>query len=387
MISYEDLDLRIQADGAGFAVFAQRGSQTVIEPFDLDPALLCELADLELSGESARCGSALFDSLIRGRVRDLYHQGRGGGGSDPARGVRIRMLIDARDERLRPFVRLPWELLFDRSADTNRWIALDARRPIVRIVDSSEQPLAADTGDLRRVLLALASPAGEESLDFEGECGAVEEALVRNRVRPQIVKHTTRSALHKAISDSAPQIVHFMGHGELDSKRGEGVLLLEDGEGIRDALDASTFASFFVGRPAPRLVILTSCLTGTVGRERVFSAFSSVAAALVGAGLPAVIAMQSELRDHNAIRFAERLYRRVIAKDPVEAAVSAARVALRGADPYTLDWAVPVLYVCARGNTRATEATSPTESAAPSIRLGDVHHNDGIVITNISRSK
>jgi hypothetical protein len=386
VISYEDLDLRIQADGASFAVFARHGSQSASEPFDLDPSLPCDLEDLETRGatEIERCGSTLFEALIRDRVRDLYQQGRGGSGSDPTKGLRVRILIDPRDERLRPFARMPWELLFDRNADTNRWLALDARRPIVRMIDSIEQPLAADVGDLQRVLLALANPAGTEQLDLERECAAVEESLIRNRVRPQIVRRATRSALHKSISDSAPQVVHFMGHGDLDSKRGEGVLVLEDEDNEPDVLDASTLASFFVGRPAPRLVILTSCLTAVVGRERVFSAFSSVAAALVAAGLPAVIAMQSEVRDHNAIRFTERLYRRVIAKDPVEAAVSEARVALRGADRYTLDWAAPVLYVGAQETARSSEPTPPTP---PQIRMRDIHGNDGIIIGNLSQSK
>jgi hypothetical protein len=75
------------------------------------------------------------------------------------------------------------------------------------------------------------------------------------------------------------------------------------------------------------------------------NAFSSIAAALVAAGLPAVIAMQSTIGDANAIKFTERLYRRLLDGDPVEAAVADARVALRGADNYRLNWAVPVLYV------------------------------------------
>lgn len=347
---YEDFDLRLQTRGHGLAVFAQRASQTAVEPFALDPSLSFEIADLDLCGQETieQRGAVLFDTLIGGSVRNLYQQARGSIGSDPCKGVRIRIQIDGRDERLRPLARLPWEILFDSAANVNRFLAIDARRAIVRSIDSTEPPLTPVAGPPERVLLAAANPGGSDPLDLVRECGKVEEALKRNLGRPSILRHAARLPLHQWICDSEPQIVHFMGHGDLDRDRGEGVLILENENGQEDALDASTFASFFAGRAAPQLVILTSCLTAVTGHERQFGAFSSVAAALVGAGLPAVIAMQSEIRDHNAILFTERLYRALMRRnstESIEAAVTEARVAVNLADRLTLDWAAPVLFV------------------------------------------
>ncbi len=349
-VIYEDFDLRLQTKGEGLAVFARRGSQTAWEPFKLEPLLSFEIADLELRGREAvvQSGTALFDALIQGTVRSLYQQARGSIGSDPDKGIRIRIHIDARDERLRPLVRLPWEIVFDSAANMNQFLAIDGRRAVVRTVDSTEPPLAPAAGPLERVLVASANPNGSEPLALDRECEKVKEALLRNQVRPTIVRRAARLPLHQWICDSQPQIVHFMGHGDLDPDRGEGVLILENGNGEEDALDASTFASFFAGRAAPQLVILTSCLTAVPGRERNFGAFSSIAAALVAAGLPAVIAMQSEIRDGNAILFTERLYRALMRRSPVESietAVTEARVAVHLADRITLDWAAPVLFV------------------------------------------
>src|SRR6185436_4958686 len=151
-----------------------------------DVYLAYDIESLEARGHEAveRSGAALFEALIRGKVRSLYDQGRGSRGSDPARGLRIRIDIDARDERVRPLVCLPWEILFDRAADANRFVALDSRRPVVRTIDSSEPPLAPAEDPLKRVLLASAGPNGADPVEFDHECARVETALQRHRVRP-----------------------------------------------------------------------------------------------------------------------------------------------------------------------------------------------------------
>jgi len=364
MISYEDFDLRIRADGNKFEVSARRGSQSATEPFEFDLSRSWDLWQLEEGGPGVtkELGSALFDALIRGRVRDLYQQGRGGSGGDAAKGLRIRILLDPQDERLRPILRLPWEILFDRSADAGNLPALDPRRPIVRTIDSIEQTLSPSSEPLENVLLALSNPRCSIRLDLDSECARVKEALGRIQICPKVLRHVTRSTLLDSICDGEHQIVHFMGHGTFDSAIGEGVLLLEDEHGGQDFLRASTLASFFAGKPMPRLVVLGCCLSAEPGRDPTFGPFSSVAAALVAAGLPAVVAMQTEVLDRSAIRFTERLYRRLAKGDPIEAAVSEARIALRACWVEMLDWAAPVLFV--RG--QAEKALSIEGSTVPS---------------------
>jgi hypothetical protein len=73
--------------------------------------------------------------------------------------------------------------------------------------------------------------------------------------------------------------------------------------------------------------------------------------------------MQTAVRDRSAIRFTERLYRRIAQGDPIEAAVSQARIALRAGQADTLDWAVPVLFV--RGQSGAIAETASPESSKP----------------------
>jgi hypothetical protein len=344
MISYENFDLRIRSDGDRFVVSAQRGAQVATEPFEIDRTIPWDLWKLECAPAevTSQRGTALFDALIHGRVRDLYQQGRGHAQGEAAAGLRLRLIFDPRDERLRPLIQLPWEILRDGSADGNELPALDSARPVVRMIDSVEHALTAASGPLQRVLLALANPAGSTPLHLDRELAAITDALGRISIKPEVRERTTRFSLYEAIADSDAQIVHFMGHSDLDPATGEGVLLLQDESGGEDRLPGKTFASFFTGKAAPRLVILTSCLSAVAGRQQ---PFAGIAFALVAAGLPAVIAMQSEIRDSNAIRFTERLYRRIAAGDAVEVAVADARKALSINRIRTLDWAAPVLFM------------------------------------------
>ncbi|HWM92938.1 MAG TPA: CHAT domain-containing protein [Thermoanaerobaculia bacterium] len=374
MIAYDDFDLRIRADGSGFVVSAGRGSQSADEPFELDLTLSWDILQIQEHGpgKAKELGAALFDALVRGRVRDLYQQARGGAGGDAGKGLRIRILLDSRDKRLHPLLRLPWELLSDRSAEAVNLLALDPRRPIVRTIDSIEQARPPAPGPLRRVLLVLSNPRDSEALDLDSECARVKEALGRISILPEVLPQATRSSLLDRICDGEHQIVHFLGHGTFDSSVGEGMLLLEDEHRGRDPLPASTLASFFAGKRTPRLVVLTSCRSADPGNDPSLGPFASVAAALVAAGLPAVIAMQTAVEDRSAIRFTERLYRRIVQDDPIEAAVSEARIALRAGQADTLDWAVPVLFV--RSSAERTQIQE--ESAAPALPASPEHRAD-----------
>ena len=344
MIFYEDFDVRVQSDGDRFVVRAQRGSQFATEPFEIDPALSKDVRHLEGADPSMvrRRGADLFDALIHGRVRALYEQGRGHAGNDSGAGLRLRLLFDPRDERLRPLLRLPWEIVRDRYDDMHDLPALDSRRPIVRTIESVAQRLTPTSGPLQRVLLALADPIASRALDSQRERVAVERALARISIRPVVVEHATRAALFEAIADEEFQIVHYMGHSGLDPETGDGVLALENGNGGLARLSGSEFAGFFIGKPAPRLLILTSCLSAAQGDGQ---PFAGLALSLVAAGLPAVIAMQTRVRDDSAICFTERLYRRLSDNAPIEAAVADARRALSIGWPETLEWVSPVLFM------------------------------------------
>jgi outer membrane protein assembly factor BamD (BamD/ComL family) len=70
-----------------------------------------------------------------------------------------------------------------------------------------------------------------------------------------------------------------------------------------------------------------------------------VAAAIVMAGVPAVVAMQFPISDVAAIRFASRFYPLAALGEPVDYAVAEGRRAIRVAESDTMEWATPILFM------------------------------------------
>ena len=75
-------------------------------------------------------------------------------------------------------------------------------------------------------------------------------------------------------------------------------------------------------------------------------AFGGLAAALIAAGVPAVIANQFPISDTPAIEFAETFYTHIVGGAPVDAAVTAGRKRLFRVQ--NSEWATPVLYMRSR---------------------------------------
>jgi hypothetical protein len=90
-----------------------------------------------------------------------------------------------------------------------------------------------------------------------------------------------------------------------------------------------------------RLAVLNACKSGVVGGEIVFS---SVAAALIQAGIPGVVAMQYSIASEAALKFARTFYLSMGNGDSLVTAVSEARAGLF-IDPKGRDWYRPVLYL------------------------------------------
>jgi len=168
----------------------------------------------------------------------------------------------------------------------------------------------------------------------------------------------TLGGLVRALAAPAPNdIVHFAGHarfrpesGPFQPLSGVGEIVLADEQGRAIALPAAGLVELIRGK-GTRLVVLGACESG---RRDGRNAWSSVAAALVKAGTPAVIAMQYTVNDRLAAAFSGALYAALVAGLPIEEAVTIGRQAMRTSAREQnrtdiRDWGVPILYLRASG--------------------------------------
>jgi hypothetical protein len=321
------------ADRFDLVVLAPRGTLSqaqILATFDgRAPA-----ATLPSDRELARSGTALFEALFPGDVRRLWDAARARPKGRPLDVVLTSALDWVADK--------PWELAFDPSRKS-----FVASGPVgfVRNVFSPVPPdLPRPRKGPVRLLVATARPSGTPPVSAAEETRSLAEAfepLVRaGRATTEFLPRATPESLHRALSSTRVDILHFIGHGEYDEKEKTGALLLEDGRGGTKRLEADALARLLGGRDLI-LVVLNACESGRGGRT---DFLRGVAPSLLAAGVPAVAANQYRVLDTAAAAFVRQFAWALTRGFPVSAAFRDARVAVHYGVPGSLDWAVPVLY-------------------------------------------
>ena len=209
-------------------------------------------------------------------------------------------------------------------------------------------------------------PAACPPLDVEKEQDQLARALARP-VSQGLAElcwapSATWADLQDLLLDGEWHVLHFIGHGDFDPGRDEGVLALTREDGRADLVAAHRLVDLLrQARPMPRLVVLNSCSGAAAG---ISDLFSGTAAALVRGGVSAVAAMQYEISDPAAVAFARGFYAAIARGRGVDDAVSSGRVAILGTGDRTLEWVTPVLYL--RGHdTRLFTLPAPRRRHRP----------------------
>ena len=298
-------------------------------------------------------GQALFAGLLgTGEVAGRY-RAAAAVAAERGEGLRVVLRIDTP-----ALASLPWEAMFDQAAGAY----VCRQDQLVRHV-----PVASTATPLRvrpplRILGVVSSPRGLPPLDVEKEQDQLTRALARPASKGLAELHWAPSAtwadLQDLLLDGEWHVLHFIGHGDFDPGRDEGVLALTGEDGRADLVAAHRMVDLLrQARPVPRLVVLNSCSGAAAG---VSDLFSGTAAALVRGGVSAVAAMQFEISDPAAVAFARGFYAAIARGRGVDDAMSSGRVAILGTGDRTLEWVTPVLYL--RGHdTRLFTLPAPAE--------------------------
>jgi CRISPR-associated Csx14 family protein len=297
-----------------------------------------------LSAEQQRTaldlGRRLFDSLFTGNLVRAYYRQQGWVASERHRlRLRLRLAPDARLDGLL-LRQVPWELLHDEQGflGLRREISvvrhLETEKPIERLC--VEGPL--------RVLVVAASPSDQDRLpeDFELEAlyTGVQPLALRLAVEGlQTARPRTFEALRRRLAEVRPDVLYFTGHGL------PGGLVFERDDGTSDVRSAEEMGALLAGQGV-RLAVVNACY----GAQAPGPDLPSIAEALIEAGLPAVVGMQSailagEVWYAPAARFAQELFFSLALGWPVDACVTEARRKIQEVLPESFQWALPVCFM------------------------------------------
>lgn len=368
MILYDDFNLRLVADGAEWRVLAHSPAGDAGSPLDLDATCAWNAwSNARTQGDIAALGARLFEAITRNDVGRLFDFSLGALNHCIGRGLRIRILVDPRDPRLRLLASLPWELLY--CTDTRAFVGLNPRTPIVRSLDALHAVRTPAPGSPLCIVLAAAQPRGAQELSLAQEARAIETACRHHGgMRVTTLANATLDMIRHQLTREPCDVLHFMGHGRFDETAGQGSLLMESDTGDADPVTPETLAVLVQGHAQPSLVVLNACDTARSSPSASVDPCAGIAASLVVAGIPAVLAMRSGVYDDAAVKLASELYARIAAGDSLDAAVTEARRALFTARADPCDWTVPVLFsrpsLCNAGilgNTSLPDARSAAQ--------------------------
>ncbi|MEV5977646.1 CHAT domain-containing protein [Streptomyces sp. NPDC052114] len=388
MLAYEELRIRVRRVGASRYLVTAGGPACAAEVMAVDgePAAFREQWDRLIAAELgyAPMGEqhtvAQLRTLGRGVFRLLFGDaGPGGDGSDPGGmgntvgpggtgeevGPRVGVCVDTaldRAQRMRParglrlrfdlppeLRDLPLESLCAPPGSPQQSLALNHGYSLVRSLPGGpvgqRLPDPADEPSVIRLLVACASPRGLDPLRAAAEVAALRQDLPDVAVHTTVLERATRAGLESALGGHSdlPTAVLLIAHGSYDQDLGKGVVALEtDGGGI-DRVPAETLSGILLKAQRLRLAVLNLCSSADSSH---LEPFSGLAQALIGGGVPAVVAMRGRVSDVSAGAFGPELLKGIATNKTVDESMAAARLRISHQPEHTaVEWATPALFL------------------------------------------
>lgn len=282
-------------------------------------------------------GSRLFDLIVHGKVRQLFLSATGlrGKGLLP-----LEIFIESHD-----LACWPWEYMYDNE---NQTFVCREFHPISRgIFDPTPAIESPATYHKLSILIVVGSSNRDTEINFDEERTLLTEIfgtfLARDAFKIDVLGGSRPIDLIAHLQHSPCHIIHFIGHAGFDIGRKEGYLKFSSHTGHEERLYANNLARMLTDRGV-RLAFLNACETAR-SAATIDPARSSIAACLIGRGIPAVIANQFSIPDNGAHFFATVVYNALFAGRPLGDAVLAGRSAICLSEKSKFfDWGIPVLY-------------------------------------------
>jgi hypothetical protein len=238
----------------------------------------------------------------------------------------------------------PWEYLYDHGREM---FLCQELHPISRgIFTLDPGGIQALKGDRVRIMVLIGVGKDDEATPGE-EVKWIDEVfnahLASGNIEVKVQEALGPIPLEQELSRGSYDILHFFGHAAYDPNRKEGYLRLDHPDGRQFHFYANEFGRLLRGKGI-RLVFLNACETGK-GATSENPARSSVAAALLGRGIPAVIATQFSMPDASSHYLSAILYNSLVTGKSLTESLQAGRRAMSYAERHQFfDWGIPVLY-------------------------------------------
>ncbi|MBD1912527.1 CHAT domain-containing protein [Leptolyngbya sp. FACHB-16] len=320
--------------------------------------------DLPVPPSLMELGQNLYNSLFKGTLRDSWMTARG---IAQHKGEMLRLRLGLKGPKL---PRLPWEVLNGGDRDglgtmrrpiaTGTDVIFSRYTPGIGMMGGYLPPL--ERNQPIRILMAIAAPTDKEQLELKREAMNLQQELAHTRsngdtLTPNfeltLLEQPGREELTQALEQGQYHILHYAGHSNLGVSGGN-LYLVNRRTGLTEVLSGDDLAGLLVNNGI-RMVVFNSCrgahsaignYTNGEGDLKDNRAERNLAEALVGRGIPAVLAMAEKIPDDVALTLTRLFYRNLKQGYPLDLSLSRARQGLISAySSHQFYWALPVLYL------------------------------------------
>lgn len=321
--------------------------------------------DVNVPPSLMELGQTLYNSLFYGTLRDSWMTARG---IAQHKGEMLRLRLGLKGPKL---PRLPWEVLNGGDRDglgtmrrpiaTGTDVIFSRYTPGIGMMGGYLPPL--ERHQPIRILMAIAAPTDKEQLELKREAMNLQQELAHTRsmgdtIAPNfeltLLEQPGREELTQALEQGQYHVLHYAGHSNLGISGGN-LYLVNRRTGLTEVLSGDDLAGLLVNNGI-RMVVFNSCRGAhsaigsytngegdTKGDNR---AERNLAEALVGRGIPAVLAMAEKIPDDVALTLTRLFYRNLKQGYPLDLSLSRARQGLISAySSHQFYWALPVLYL------------------------------------------
>lgn len=342
--------------------------------------------ELQTDDEAMALGESLFNALfdvgLRSDFSSLYTQA--------VHGERklLRIELDVDESAMPDVAALPWEFMrVPQNANLGTlWLGtapdlIFSRR---RAQWHVPNPVQLAQGEKLRIALAIGAPSDLGPVVYD----KVEEGLKKlAEIMPEqieLLPILTGADAEKidALLAQDPHIFHFIGHGQLVEENGKAkgqIALVDDMFGEANWIDADFFSDL-LNTHRPGTVFLQACEGGQLSASE---AFVGVASRVVQQNIPVVVAMQYEVSNQTAVRFALKFYQQLAEMSPVDRAAQNGRRAVALNTQYKgRDFATPVLFMrVADGHLfqREGEVAEQTQIAAEPVNAANAEGQGQVI--------
>ena len=294
--------------------------------------------EIERWTQATQFGELLFDALMSDELRSCFDVSMNLV-RQSEQGLRIRLRIEPPE-----LAALPWEMMRDKRSD--KFISLSVFSSVVRYIELQQATPPLVTRPPLCILIVISSPTDQGSLNVERETDHISRALDdlvrKGAVKITIMRDANLLAVQKQLRDEAYNVLHYIGHGHFGERSGEGYLVFENSQKRSHLVSGRKLGPLLRDEDTLRLVMLNACSTAVTSEAR---PFSGVATSLVQAGIPAVVAMQTNITDDAALQFSQVFYESLADGCPLDTAVAEGRKAIEFSAGHTIEWAIPQLFM------------------------------------------